>query len=106
MIKLKINKSIWDSCPLVLFYVPSPEQRDSGRGGGGQWKFILLLQKWRESVGKMKEKKEVVDNEKEAVCGRVAIHSHAAKIEVMTEKILEMNIRGDSRVKKDKERVE
>ena len=49
-----------------------------------------------------------MENEKEdeVVCGRVAVHSHAAKIEVITEKILEMNTRGDSRIKKEKELVE
>ena len=38
----------------------------------------------------MKEKEEVVENEEEeeVVCGRVAVHSPAAKIEVITEKIL------------------
>ena len=56
----------------------------------------------------MKEKEEVVENEEEeeAVCGRVAVHSQAAKIEVITEKILEMNTRGDSRIKKEKELFE
>ena len=34
--------------------------------------------------------------EEEAVCGRVAVHSQAAKIEVLAEKILEMNTRGDT----------
>ena len=42
------------------------------------------------------------EEEEEAVCGRVTVHSHAAKIEVITEKILEINTRGDSRIKKKK----
>ena len=43
-----------------------------------------------------------MENEEEAVCGIVAVHSKVAKIEVITEKILEMNTRGDSRIKKEK----
>ena len=40
------------------------------------------------------------------MCGRVAVHSQAVKIDVITEKILEMNTRGDSRIKKEKEEPE
>ena len=39
------------------------------------------------------------------MCGRVAVHCHSAKIEAIMEKILEMNTRGDSRIKKEKELV-
>ena len=54
----------------------------------------------------MKEKEEVVENEEEAMCGRVAVHSQTAKIEANTEKILEMNTKGDIRIKKEKKLVE
>ena len=45
---------------------------------------------------------EVEENKKEeeAVCGRVTVHSPVAKIEAITEKILEMNTRGESRKNK------
>ena len=56
----------------------------------------------------MQEKEEVEENEEEeeAVCGRVAVYSQVAKIEAITEKIFELNTRGESRIKKEKEEVE
>ena len=55
----------------------------------------------------MKEKEEVEENEEEeeTVCRRVAIYSPIAKIEAITEKIFEINSRGESRIKKEKEEV-
>ena len=47
----------------------------------------------------MKEKEVVEENEEEeAVCGRVPVDSHVIKIEVITQKILSMNFRGDRRI--------
>ena len=53
----------------------------------------------------MREKEEVEENEEEAACGDVAVYSPVAKIEAITENILEMNTRRQSRIKKEKEEV-
>ena len=45
-----------------------------------------------------KMKEVVEENEEEAVCGRVAVHSHVVKIEAITEYMLSMNFRYDSRI--------